>query len=306
MFPATLLGQEFSIEAIINKGHSISDEHWLETYNYCNSILRSKVEQLRSENKYRNQPISHQIPDSLAEKTFRLKKGNRVVQIYDNKIIGTDSISGFEAVFDPNGNIIFYLKLQNLENRHLDWYDVREFPKQNKYYFYVINAENVELTPLSFPEDSLNDSLLNKINDYFNKHKDSRSVLRALRFDLVPDPYILQLDSMRVKLKNFCELRLISFDINDDEKMDYVFEAHPKNWRKGNFWDFSFIISPSLSSPFFIPFSHFEFSVQVNKIEYLMFREYGPETGWRGRNLYLYNREKNEMEVSFSDWTWSD
>jgi len=300
IFPISLSGQDFSVEAIINHGHAVSQESWGESNNYCRSVLWSKHEQLNSEKKYHHLPLTISIPDSLAEKWFRIKKGEGVVQIYDGKITGSDTISGFEAMMGPNGNIVLYLKLHRLESRHLNWYDTGR-----TCYFYVIGAGDVKISPLSFPKDPLNDWLLTKVSDYFNEHEDSKDVKRIFNSDVEQEPDFLELHRIKVSFKDFCETKLMSIHVDDDQSLDYIFTSDRKA-RECNFSDFSFIMVSSLNSPFLIPSSHFEFAVEVEKRRFLLFKVWVPDTGGHGRNLYVFDPERNEMMLAFGDWTWSN
>lgn len=306
LLPIYLFGLEFSVESIVNTRHSISDYYWNATIEYSKDSLNYIFKNMRKSQKYKNQPLSIPIPDSLAEKAFSIQKGEVVTQIYDNQITGTDTISEFEAVMDQNGEIVFYFTLKNLTNRHIDWYDVRSDPNQLKYYFYIIGDVTTLINKSTFEYVlSLKEELINPIVEYFINNSNSRSVAKTLRLNMVPDQHILNRDSLENKIQQYCSIKLTCIDIDSDSKKDIILEANPNDWRKGNFWDFAYVILSTMKEPFFVPFSFFEFSLEINGDQYLMFRSYYPETGMRGRKLIRYNITNKKLESVFYDGTWS-
>lgn len=295
--------QSFSVESIVNKHNWKNGTRSNELFNYTKNRLSILVDSLREKRLYRNQSVSIIIPNELAKKSFSIHKGDTVIQIYKGEITGEDIISGFESVMDGNGNIKNYFLLEKLKNRHPDWFDVRENPKQKYCYFYVIGARDVQiLNPLMVSNEISNNYLMDILNSI------EKEMLSNKKFEyyIMKLPNITSKDSIKSHLLQFCDFQVFHYKINNDLKDDYIIQVNSNNYKKTYEWEFSVIMCSSFNTPVIIPFSNYEFSfISDNKI-YFLLRRFVPETGARGRDLYTYNIKTKKMEVVFSDWTWSD
>jgi hypothetical protein len=296
ILPTNIHGQMFSVESIV-------------TPNYINQGLTSQYYFSRefSDDYYKDWKGSElkyvSIPDSIAGKIFKIKKGDYVTQIYDGKLTGTDTISAFEIAIIEGAGRIFYFNLKNLQSRHEGWYD-----NSLKYFFYVIGPKDVTLPSVSeINDNSLMDSLASQTLEYLLVEKDSESVQRVLRPDWKTSLDALEVDSLETLLNKCCQQTISKIYFDGDSRADYIVEFHPVNRRKeGCFRDFSFIFTSLLDSPFIIPYSHFELAVEVNEKQYLMFRKYKPDTGIRGRTLYTFNTDDKKIEGVFGEYGMSD
>jgi len=307
--PSLIWGQIFSVESNLNSQHALSERDWSKIFIYCKNNLECRRKAVLKNPYDTSQIITISIPDTISESYLRINKGEYVTQIYDCQIIGNDTISRFEAEWRAQAgeNVRIYFKLSSLFNRHLNWWDDYYNSNATKYYFHVIGPKNVKITASTYNSFNLdNNDFFIPIFNYFLNNKNYRTVKQILRYNWVPDSNLMNIDTFQVRLQKFCDLRLTELDVDTDSEADYILEAHPKDWRKGDFWDFSFIFVSSIDSLFLIEFSYFEFAFEIGDKIYFLFRQQKPETGMHGRNLYIFKKENNCIECIFSDWSWSN
>ena len=298
-----LFCQTFSVESIINKHHWKNETSPKELFIFTKNRFYNIVDSFRERSLYKNQSISIQIQDTLAEKTFSIQKGDTVIQIYKNRIVGEDIVSGYESVRDVNGNITNYFLLDTLQNRHPDWYDVREDPKQKDCYFYVIGTRDVTIQNPLMVSSELSNSHLIKILNAVEKEV---SLNKQFEYYIMTLPNISSRDTIKTRLLQFCDFRMYHYRIDDDIEDDYILQVNSTHRKKTFEWDFSVLVLSTFKTPLFIPFSEYEFSFIARNKSYFLFKSFAPETGARGRNLYTYNQATNKLDLVFSDWTWSD
>ena len=298
-----LFSQSFSVESIINKYHWKSKTRSNELFKYSKNRLYTIVDSLREKRVYNNQSVSIVVPSEIAEKSFSLQKGDPVIQIYKGKITGEDIINGFESVMDGNGNITNYFLLEKMKNRHPDWYDVRENPKQKYYYFYVIGARDVQIQNPLMVSNEINN---NYLTDILNTIEKEMLLNKKFEYYITKLPNITSQDSIKSNLLQFCDFQVFHYKIDDDLKDDYIIQVSSNNYKKTYEWEFSVINCSTFKSPIIITFSNYELSFSINNKIYFLFKSFGPETGARGRNLYTLDIKTKEIQLIFNDWTWSD
>lgn len=315
LVPMFLLAQTFSVEAIININHAVTQEAFDQTYSYYEHQFKNLHRRNRNAGTWLRLLYTLTIPDSIAQVSFSIEKGDHVVQIYDGKVTGTDTISGFEAVQNPAGGITFYFQLKHLQNRNPDWYDVREDSSQERYFFYVIYSNRVNI--LSTADDRAKAKQVPKsVIAYLSDKKNEQSVKgllkpqvrRLVKQEKASFADFLEPDTLNELLTKTHILTLVSCFFDGDSKVDHVFEAHTKKnmSRESSFWDFSFIIVSTSNSPLLIRYSSFEMAMEVDGVSYILFRDHWPETGMRGRTLYYWDEDLSQIKRKFSDSTWSD
>ena len=305
-----LYSQEFSVESMLNDYHVQGEtdieisKNWEWIHKYVEPILLKKYYQfIEKERKYSNEIFTYTLPDSIADRIFRIKKGDIVTQFYAGSIVGSDTIKVIEASLHGSGTILFHFLLNNLDNRHKDWYDPISYKKNTNYYFYVINSNDVKSKNLSQSDIELSDSLLNNITQILNVEMENSGLLEAY-FKL--NTQIEELDTIKYRLKRYCSYEIYEVDIDQNSQADIFIEFISQDPYKAISWNFALIFYSSRDEYELRPFSFFEYAINVEGKSYYMFRGYLPETGGRGRNLYIYDLETKKLQRIFGDWTFSD
>lgn len=304
---ATLNGQDFSVEGLINDLHMEPEEKrlptdkWTRIHHHAKDRLRVKRDSLRDTGQYYgNQEISIPFPDSLANEFFRIKKGQQVTQIYDGTITGRDTIIGFEMVWPPVGEAAaYYFQLGHLENRH------RPEPGfSDSKYFYVIGDFDVKPIPTLFERDEKGYLLLDRITYTLTQKLESS---RKFNKYMMTFPQIDTIDSLKSSLLEYCDIRHTSLDLDGDTKPDTLIQVEPKEGVRppAAGWYFSAVLFSSVKTGFLMPFSVIDSVTEVNGNKYLMLRLYGPETGARVLGLFYFDQEKKEMIWVFGELYWT-
>lgn len=296
-----LNGQEFSIESFINVSHKKEGSgSWFEMSSDQKNIFKSIRDSLRSEGIYNPEKISHHFPDSLAEKYFRIKNGIAITQLYDGEIAGKDTIDGFEMVWwSWSGDITFHFKLKHLLNYQ------EQFPSFNKKkYFYVIG--DYEVQPIHFKLNKVTNKsvFLNKI---MSSIKDEIKDNSKYNYYMMKFPQINNIDTLKSKLLEYCDLQYVSHDIDGDTKLDTILSVRPIKGKRppAPGWFFSAMLFSSTNSVTILPFTYFENITKVDKQCFLMFKHTGAETGGRSINLYRFDKENKKLVRVFSEGFWT-
>ena len=303
-----IYSQYFSVESLVNSSHwkediKKMDELKIEVLNYTKTNLKNKLNSLQRQKQYHHQNISISIPYKIAEKTFLIKLGDIVTQIYKNNISGIDTIIGFESVMDGNGNIRNYFKLKNLQNRHDDWYDVRENEKQQDYYFYIIGSQNAEM---NFHKNDDNFIIDNYIDAISRSIINEAKINKEVEYSILKRNNIISQDSIKSRLLTYCDFNVCRINIDNDDCSDLIIQIKSNNYTKTAYWHFCILLYSSLKNTFLIPFHSYEFSFILNNNTYFLCKGDKPATGARGRELYCYDKINNKIYGVFGDWSWSD
>jgi hypothetical protein len=294
MISQSSYGQKFSIESVISdqyieKKAPVRKDSFRERYYSIFSPL---------------QPGYIPVPDSLAWSSFAIKKGERVTRIFNKTVIGSDIISGFECAVVEGAGTLFYFTLSQSESRHRSWYDIDK--NRFDYYFYVIGPHEVKIPDL-IPESGIpNDSLLTILIDFFLKERGSEMIKETYGDAYMQDLAFFNADTLRTLISRHFHMTSSALDFDGDSVRDWILEASPIHSDKVNCKSFSFILTSAASSPHFIPFSDFEFVIEVDGSPYALFNEVVPDTGIRGRTVYSFDKGKKEIIRVFSDYSMSD
>lgn len=311
LLPTVLFSQEFSIESFVNYKHVKSKKDYSNLWKFCISQANVKRNSLPQKNRHL-QIIKFQIPDSLTKSVFKYDIGDSVTQILNGRIVGKDQISSFEfdSRMQAGSNERIYFKLSNLLNRHENWWDI-QFGRDaqryyENYYFYVISHKSIDICPSNIIKiSSLENIYLKKIYNYLLKNQNSEQVKYSVFRKINRDSNLSNFDTLRVKFDKYCHFHKRIILLKSINCKLFIIKANPKYMKLPELWNFSFLFSKTSDLLLFIPNSNFEFSFKLNDEIYFVFREFKPNTGIRGRNVYKLDLNDNSIIKVFSEWSWS-
>jgi hypothetical protein len=279
------MSQDFSVEAIVPNDYFIKDlsggnSSSVQLHNYCKKKFDAIMDTLQN---YRNQDLKFDIPKKIADKYIKSMEGDSVLQICEGKIIGKDTIIGYESIMDGNGGIEYFFKLKHLQNKHDNMYKLPN-------YFYIINPEsNISINYLEEKETDI--QTLDMFWSYMKKIFEDEK-------DLIPYDYYYNLtksfnrvsvDSIKRNPMKYLNYRIYETQIDEDGLTDYILVVQGKHKMGIGGWTFCDFIFSESGSNVFCPLCKLEYCIGIGESKYflLTYRKYDKQI------ITYINDEKN-------------
>lgn len=231
-----------------------------------------------------------EIPDSAAEKIFKIKKGYYVAAFDSSKLEVTDKISNFYSESVDLPGALVYFGLENNKKRHLLNVIVKT-ERELQSISDKVSFEKANESERKYAQEAICNYFALNRKDLFNQIVAAKNEIDTTASS----------QQIRQSIKDRFSFECFKIDLNRDSTGDYIVVGRDSKCRYHH--SFTAVVFGRTQKVILKTHSEFKQAIKIKESYYLLYHGYKPDTGIHGYSLYEVDGD--ELKNIFSDYAYS-